>query len=197
MEEEKLKLGIDIDDVVCELNSQLVKHFNKEFDKDVLLEDIYDDHAFDKIFGLKREEIIESIYKFIFAENMENLPLIKDSREVILNLQENFEINFITSRHPNNKDSTLIFLNKHFPDNNFRIFFSSDIWKNSGKTKSEYCLDENINYLIEDNKKYALSCANSGIKVFLMDKPWNQDCEHKNIIRIESWNDVLEKLNGN
>lgn len=47
--------------------------------------------------------------------------------------------------------------------------------------------------MIEDNLEYAMELANAGIKVYLLDRPWNQDYDpqiHKNIIKVKGWKDI-------
>ncbi len=49
--------------------------------------------------------------------------------------------------------------------------------------------------MLEDNKDYAFNCAENGIRVILFDRSWNKDCKiNKNIIRIKSWEEALEKI---
>ena len=49
--------------------------------------------------------------------------------------------------------------------------------------------------MIEDNKDYACACAEKGIKVFLLEKPWNKIYEeHPNIIKINHLKEVLEQI---
>jgi uncharacterized HAD superfamily protein len=47
--------------------------------------------------------------------------------------------------------------------------------------------------MIEDNLEYSIDLANNDIKVFLIDRPWNQKYNseiHKNITKIYSWNEI-------
>jgi uncharacterized HAD superfamily protein len=43
--------------------------------------------------------------------------------------------------------------------------------------------------MIEDNLDYAIEMANAGIKMYLLDKPWNQKFDpeiHKGITKVDS-----------
>ncbi len=52
-------------------------------------------------------------------------------------------------------------------------------------------MDLNIAYFIEDRFEYAMEMAEAGIKVLLMEYPWNQNCgTHHNIIRIKDWKEI-------
>jgi hypothetical protein len=45
-------------------------------------------------------------------------------------------------------------------------------------------------YFIEDRDKHAIELANEGIRVLLMDKPYNRGVEHSNITRVDGWDGV-------
>ena len=48
----------------------------------------------------------------------------------------------------------------------------------------------NCDVFIEDNPQNSLEIAESGIKVLLMDTNYNKTLSHKNIIRVQNWNDI-------
>ncbi|MEW6556423.1 MAG: hypothetical protein AB1349_03610 [Elusimicrobiota bacterium] len=53
--------------------------------------------------------------------------------------------------------------------------------------------DLNITYFIEDRLDYAQEMAKAGIKVLLLDYPWNQsDEEQANLYRVKNWDEVDE-----
>ena len=92
-------------------------------------------------------------------------------------------------------------IEKYYTDSFSGIFFSSNNyagWKNCGKTKAEICLEIGASLMIEDSLEYALECAEREVKVFLLDAPWNQNGEHKNIRRIYGypnyWREIFEIL---
>ena len=45
-------------------------------------------------------------------------------------------------------------------------------------------------WFIEDRDKHAIELANEGIKVLLMDRPYNQGVNHENIIRVNGWGEI-------
>jgi len=47
--------------------------------------------------------------------------------------------------------------------------------------------------MIEDNLDYAIEMANAGIKMYLLDKPWNQRFDpevNKGITKVSSWSEL-------
>ena len=76
------------------------------------------------------------------------------------------------------------------------MYHSSEVHPSySIKNKAETCLVLGARYLVEDNEDYALSCAQVGVKTFLLNAPWNQRAkEHELIERVDSWPEITSKL---
>ena len=52
--------------------------------------------------------------------------------------------------------------------------------------------------LIEDAAEHANDCAEKGIKVILINRPWNlNERVHPNVKRAENWEEVLKHLEEN
>tara|TARA_Y100000310_G_scaffold341182_1_gene439515 strand:+ start:7412 stop:8338 length:927 start_codon:yes stop_codon:yes gene_type:complete len=51
-----------------------------------------------------------------------------------------------------------------------------------------------VEFAVEDNPSNALSLARYGIKTYLVDKPYNREAEHENIIRVESLHSLVGVL---
>jgi len=57
------------------------------------------------------------------------------------------------------------------------------------------CKERGIKIMIDDNKLFANELAEKGVKVFLLDKPWNKNYDkHKNIIKVKDWKEVIKKI---
>lgn len=190
---EKLKIGIDLDDVVFEFINFSLKEYEKEFGKKILFEDLFS-YNFTHVSHLDEKGMNDFFEKIINKKSTENLSLCIGAKEFILGLAKEHKIYFITSRvFP---EGTLESLNKHFPNIDFELIFSSNPYaKTRGKTKGEICNELGIDFMIEDSKEHSEICAKDGIKTFLLNKPWNQNVgEHENIIRVKDWKEILEKL---
>ncbi|MBS6196029.1 MAG: hypothetical protein KH828_10675 [Clostridiales bacterium] len=66
--------------------------------------------------------------------------------------------------------------------------------RNTGKEKYMACVENGIEVMIDDRPEVALYLAERQIKVLLFDAPYNQNLEHRNITRIESWEEVYRKI---
>ena len=187
------KIGIDIDDVLVHLVKHFYDFYNQKFKKDLNAENHFE-YDFMGPFGISAEEAISLIKEFYFTEYFDNLDLIEASVDSIHELSKEHEIFFITSRHLDIKDKTENLLQKLFPTIKYTLIFSGEFWQEA-KSKVEICEEVGVSIMIEDNESYALDCAKKGIKVFLLDKPWNQNYEgHENIMRVKDWKQIMEKL---
>jgi uncharacterized HAD superfamily protein len=195
MVKEKLKIGIDIDEVVCAFVEEFLVFCSLKFGRKIKYEDVTD-YYFENALKLSKEDILPLFDEFNRTEHFYNLGLIEGAKESIKFLSEKNEIHFITSRPLSLKEKTIYFLKEHFSEFDFLVHFSSDVFGGE-KSKLDICSELGIDYFVEDNGEFALNCSENGIKVFLLNKLWNQDYEHENIIRVKNWGEILERLNEN
>ena len=62
------------------------------------------------------------------------------------------------------------------------------------QTKLEVCLREGVSYLIEDDLKYALPCAERGIRVILFDYYRDRSKLPDKVHPVYSWTEALDKI---
>jgi len=198
----KMKIGIDIDDVVvefvrgfCEFLSNIENNSFKIEKTAFVFENAYT-YDLGKLMGISKEEENKLINDFNKSENFSNLDFLPGAKENISSLENgDNKIFFITSRPLSVEKQTRDFFKKNFPKNNFELYFSGEKWGKL-KSKGEICSELGVEVMIEDNAYFALDCAKKGIKTFLLDKPWNQDYEkHENIIRVKDWEEIMNHLN--
>ena len=181
-----MRIGIDIDEVVAEWLDKMIELVNKEKNAnykklDMTTADIGD------VMGLTQEDINFFFEKFCTQRLLEDLPPIEGSKDVINRwFDKNHKIFFVTSRkkcYKSAEEQTLNWLKKHgFKFH--KIIFNHD--------KHDAAEKLNVNFFIEDDFRYAKHIADKGIKVFLLDKPYNQDAEHENITRVKNWKEIEE-----
>ena len=85
-----------------------------------------------------------------------------------------------------------------FPDLNFEVHHAKE-YVGDNKYKSEICVNNKIDLMIEDSVENVNKIAKKGIKCFLINRPWNKNHEKfPEVICVDSWEEILEKLkNGN
>lgn len=188
-----MKIGIDIDEVIVEFVKGYLKVYEQIYGRNFSFEEIIS-YNFWEVLGISKEDAYKSVYQFYNTNEFENLDFIEGAKEAIKVLSEKNEILLITSRPLFTNEKTQIFFQKHFPNFSFEIIHSGGFHP-QGKNKEDICKERGIKIMIEDHVDYALKCAEKGIKVFLLDKPWNQNMqEHEKIKRVKNWNEILEKL---
>src|SRR3989339_167530 len=143
----KLKIGIDIDDVIINFIKPFLKFYNEKFKDNKNFSDCTSYH-FSDCFKITKEKEFILIEEFN-CKKFHELELIEEFKNKINFLFKNYEVFFITARPLS----------------------------------------------IKDNQYNALGCAKKGIKTFLINKPWNNNCEnHNNLIKVDNWDEIMEKL---
>ncbi len=66
--------------------------------------------------------------------------------------------------------------------------------KEWGMPKAEICHMVGAKTIIEDNGDRAIECAEEGVEVLLLEKPWNKGVERENITRVSGWQEVCDLL---
>ena len=190
---EKRKIGIDIDETLADTMIWINRFYNFYQGTNFVFED-YKTYPLWETWGITKEKhnlIIEDFFKSSFFESIKP---IEGSQEAIRILSKDYGLTSITSRHGSIHHKTLGFVRNYFPEIKKIV---SNGGRNKKYSKLDVCLENKIGYFIDDSKEIIEECAEGGIFCFLMDKPWNQNCEHENITRVKGWKEILEKLNAN
>jgi hypothetical protein len=192
-----MKIGVDIDGVLIDFYSSFVNFYNKRYNGNLNIEDLTD-HNFSKIFNISTEEAYNIVLEFYETKEFEDSLLIDKSKEAIEKLGKDNEIFFITSRPEKIKERTQKKLKEIFPDLNFEVHHAKE-YVGDNKYKSEICVNNKIDLMIEDSVENVNKIAKKGIKCFLINRPWNKNHEKfPEVICVDSWEEILEKLkNGN
>ena len=187
MEKKKLKIGIDLDDTILNWFEDFILFCKENFGYELKKERFI--YFKEEDFG-SNENFTKALEEYVLQGKNWEMEFFIDFLDVFDELSSLFEIYFITARISDNKIKTKEFLKNKIGDN-FELLYKNDF---ENLRKSDICLNKNISIMVEDDAGHALGCAKSGIRCFLLDKPWNQNCEHENIIRVKDWNEILEKI---
>ena len=178
------RIAFDIDGCLADLISPMLQILEIEHKKIVKYEDITDFNL-EKSFQLDSKQIHQIIDEAI--QNYENLFPYPGVVEFLVEYQkEHKNILIITQRKIENDYFTRRWFEKFFPlidMERIQIAYSY----NKMIPLKFYRIDQ----MVEDRAEVAISLANQGIKVFLMDRPWNQfDDSNENITRVKNWEDI-------
>jgi len=187
----KLKIAIDIDEVVVKFMEHYIDFVVKKGVKRVNLNDIY---CYDiaKVLNMDYELFMIFLDEFNEKGGVFNFDFIEGACEGIFYLKKKYDINFITARFEKSWEDTRAFIFEKFRITGDKVIFSKKLI-GDGERKDKICKFMEIDLIIEDSPS-SLVYAENGIKVLLLDKPWNQGISHKNLFRCKSWDEILEKV---
>lgn len=103
-----------------------------------------------------------------------------------------YKFHVVTARHFILRFATGIWLYKNYKHIFDSVVFANFFTRFSTK-KSQICKKLGASIIIEDNLENAIDCAKEWIKVYLLDKPWNQNYNkkiHKWIIKVHDWSEI-------
>jgi len=178
-----MRIGIDIDGVIADTFTLLVQELNQYFNKNLTYDDIvcYDIAA---VYNLKKEQLAE------FAQL--KIPLLQDNSvpiplaaECINNLRDRAYVALISARFEQSRDRTQNWLRRHGIQWDDLILLGNH-------DKAETCVNQKLDYFIEDNLNNALQVSEIGIPVLLLDAPYNRASLPDLVQRVFSWPQICE-----
>lgn len=189
-----MKIGVDLDEVIVEFSKGYFEFYNSKYKTNFQFKDIFSYNLWE-VLGISREESFKLADEFYDSEDFDEVELVKDSKESIVKLADTHELFIVTARPIRIREKTDYFFNKNFPNLPYRIIYSGDLFSEQGSRKSDICANLGIEFLVEDNLNYALESAEKGVKVLLLNKPWNKDGKmHEDVVRVDNWKGILEKI---
>lgn len=193
-----MKIGIDIDDTTFLTVKSMLKY------ADIFEEEISGIPTNRDSFGLiKNRYYLKALYgwneetKFDFFNKyyknvLEECIMLPNANKIIQKLkEEGNEIHFITARLMNikNCDTETITRNSldkfNIPYNTVNLHISD---------KLTFCKDNRIDLLIEDSYETCKELTDNGIKSILMTTKMNSNIEDGDIVRVNNWDEIYEKI---
>lgn len=190
-------IALDADEILSAFIDRFLIFHNKNFGTRVKKEEVLS-FELGQLLEITENEVenrIEEFFKIGDARDIKLIDGAKDGVEALLGMDH--EIHVITARPLILKDETLRWLDEHFYNKFKGIHFAFNpyVKESRQKTKAEICREINAEIMVEDHIVNAVECAKVGIKVLLMDTPWNQI---KNLpdglVRVKSWGDILREV---
>lgn len=199
-EQIKFIVGCDADGILTDLSTHNLREGKKVFKRNPINVDGYSlEEQFD-ISNISKPILYAKAFK-IYATYCQKEPPRENVSETINDLiEEDFEFNSITSRKFATSKGVLGNLaRKWFKDwlKKYNINFSSLQFCDevrSPQDKLLACFKLNVDVMIEDKPDNALFLAQNGIKVIMIDAPYNLKVIHENITHVSNWNQIKEIL---
>ncbi|KAL9674042.1 hypothetical protein QQ045_030308 [Rhodiola kirilowii] len=199
---EKTVVAVDVDEVLGNFVSALNKFIADRYSQNHSVSE-YHIYEFFKIWKCSRDEADIRVHEFFktpyFKTGIHPIP---GAHEVLHKLSKFCNLCVVTSRQNTIKDHTIDWLERHYPglfqDIHFGNHFALD---GESRRKSDICRSLGAKYLIDDNPRYAIECAEAGIRVLLFDYensyPWSKSedvDQHPLVTRVHNWKEVEQQL---
>ncbi|MEI6528620.1 MAG: HAD hydrolase-like protein [bacterium] len=192
-----MKIAIDLDEVLGDFMSALLEYFNHTYDQNLEYQNVFS-YNFWEVWGGSRDGAIQMVYDFHKTDYFANIKPIPGAREALQTLKGlDHDLYIVTSRQNDVIGPTKDWVQKNFPNIFSDIFFTNHFSRDGSvpKTKADICNSLGIQMLVEDSLTYSKECIYPGRKIFLIDRPWNQDKNlPSEIQRVYSWKEIIKKI---
>ena len=190
-------IGVDIDEVLAEFVAALCGFHNSKYGTSLEKNDI-SSYDFCEVWGGTEEEAVKKVLEFQSSPEFKELAPIQGAQKVTRGLSLKHDLITISSRPKIVYGETRRWLNYHFPSTFSELHFTNEWHKQDGEPiieKLDLCNKFGVGVLIEDYLKTAITCAEMGIPVLLLDQPWNKASElPEKVTRVYSWQDIEERI---
>ncbi|PIN13869.1 hypothetical protein CDL12_13501 [Handroanthus impetiginosus] len=199
---EKIVVAVDVDEVLGNFVSALNQFIADRYSLNHSVSE-YHVYEFFKIWNCSRDEADIRVHEFFktpyFKKGIYPIP---GARETLQKLSEICDLSIVTSRQNAIKEHTIEWIEKHYPGLFQEIHFGNHFaLDGQSRSKSEICKSLGAKVLIDDNPRYAVECAEVGIKVLLFDYensyPWCKTdyiSQHPLVTKVHNWEEVEDHL---
>jgi len=182
-----MRIGIDIDGVMCDLMRPVVRRINNKYHTHYRVEDIteWNPKNWENADG-KKIELEKEVREFLADATAALTPFpIAGAFEAVTKLQnDGHSIIFVTGRQdsPDIMNHTLKWMQRYYHNPQ-----TVPIMHTSNKAAVE------VDLFIDDNYDIACDIADAGRPVILVTRPWNINCGPAPVFltRLAGWDDIL------
>ena len=197
-----MRIGIDLDEVLCEFVRGLIDFHNAEFGTSFVYDDFFS-FNFWEVWGGSFDDMLLKIKKYHESNYFLNVGVVPGAVDAVRCLSENHDLFVITARWDSVKSETLSWLNKYF-NGLFEDVFFINHWSQDkvNGSKGDVCDRLNLDLFIDDYAPYAVDCLRkksdgSFRKVILFNRPWNRDVSvPEGVVRVDSWSECLRIISS-
>ncbi|KAG8373881.1 hypothetical protein BUALT_Bualt11G0071400 [Buddleja alternifolia] len=200
---EKMMVAVDVDEVLGNFVSALNQFIADRYSLNHTISE-YHVYEFFKIWNCSRDEADIRVHEFFktsyFKKGIYPIP---GAQMALQKLSKLCNLSIVTSRQNAIKDHTIEWIDKHYPGLFQEIHFGNHFaLDGQSRPKSDICKCLGAKVLIDDNPRYAIECAEVGIKVLLFDYensyPWCKTTahvfKHPLVRKVHNWEEVEHQL---
>ena len=190
-----MKIGIDIDNVISNLNDTLLTEYLLH-DKELRNSGIINknaDYIRKGMFDWNEDEET-NFYKNNIERIAKKLGVIEGAKEYIDKLHDDGHIICIITGRDNGEYTEPYNMTKSWLEDN-NIYYDDLILTNTYdiRAKTKQCLEHNIDIMIDDSVSICSDCIENGITTILMDTPYNK---YSTIQRVKSWKEFYRYVSN-
>ncbi|XP_062228325.1 uncharacterized protein LOC133926408 [Phragmites australis] len=198
----KMVVAVDVDEVLGSFLAALNKFIADRYSWNHSVSE-YHVYEFFKIWNCSRDRANFLVHEFFTTHYFQDgIHPIPGARDALQNLSSFCSLSVVTSRQDAIRNHTLQWIEKYYPGLFEQIHFGNHFaLEGQSRPKSEICRSFGAQVLIDDNPRYALECAEDGMRVLLFDYdnsyPWCKtgvDQSHPLVTKVHNWDEVEEKL---
>ena len=191
-----MRIGIDFDETLADSIQMIIKLHNKQYGTNYKKEEVVK-YKVEEIWDGTKEEWMAKLDDFFSAKNVKNLDPVAGAIPAIDALKKaGHELYIITARGEGDVEATELWLKKHFPETFKGIHYAHVRSEDPAKKrkKADICKELGVKLMIDDHMSVAKNCSEEGIRVLLIDEPWNQGELPEHVERVFSWEEIVKKL---
>ncbi|KAB2072485.1 hypothetical protein ERO13_A07G017900v2 [Gossypium hirsutum] len=198
----KITVAVDVDEVLGNFVSALNKFIADRYSLKRSVSE-YHVYEFFKIWNCSRQEADIRVHEFFkssyFKKGIHPIP---GAQRALHRLSRFCDLSVVTSRQNVIKDHTMEWLEKYYPGLFQEMHFGNHFaLHGKSRPKSEICRLLGAKILIDDNPRYAVECAQVGIRVLLFDYensyPWCKTesiDKHPLVTRVNNWEEAEQQI---
>lgn len=193
-----LIIGVDADGVLTNLYE-----FNKKTATEMFKRDISNDTGYTakEMFGLTRKQEILHTAKYLDNYCKNEIPREGCVDAINTFANDGVQLHLITARvfttHKFLASRYQKFLKDWLLKNNLNLFKSIQFCSGHATNRDKLiaCKKLCIDLMLDDSPNVSMHLAKNGIKVALIDAPYNKNVSHENIIRCKNYEDIKSCIN--
>jgi len=194
----KTKILLDMDGVIANFYKEFALFLNEKHNCTLLPDKEPLRYSFNNWgHGIKHVDINTASNNWILNNGMRNIPSFPGTKKFAHSLFKQYDVTIVTARIGDwerqfslrIKDQIMLDTRKWLQKLNIpikKLYFSHE--------KVDFCLKNNINIMIEDKLSTAISAAKNNIDTVLINRRYNKGPNKSRIHRVDSFNDVLNKI---
>lgn len=192
-----MRIGIDIDNVISNFNEELLKEY-LNYDKQLRNTGIINENA-DYIrrgmFDWSDDEEI-NFYRNNIERIAKNLKVKDGAKEYIDKLIDDGHLVYIiTGRDNGDYSDPYNMTEKWLSDNSIKYhnLILTDAYKNDEHGKTEKCIENNIDLMIDDSINICKDCIDNNVNTLLMNTEYNGQAD---MPRVNNWEEIYKFISN-